>query len=176
MQIFFPEVSQDSTFTVEFKSPAETVVLNFFVSSSATDEFSVLSPSSLEVSPGITPFSLQIPNDTYSTISSISFISAINSSDITAVDSWTNQTGLSFSVDLYAGTYRLKVNSTKGYFKFNSLVNVSVPENITGSSSVVSYAGGALTLGGNRLSPSSYVTFHGMKGYPLSSNESHVQY
>ena len=172
MQIFFPEVSQDSTFTVEFKNPAETVELNFSVSSSTTDEFSVLSPSSLEVSPGITTFNIQIPNGTYSTISSLSFISVINSSDATSIDNWTNHslTELSFSVDLYAGTYRLNINSTKGYFKSYSLVNVSAPENITGSSSVVSYAGGILTLGGNRLSPSSYVTFHGMKGYPLFSN------
>ena len=99
-------------------------------------------------------------------------MSVINKTDSISILDWTNrsQNELSFSVDLYAGTYRLKINSTKGYFKFNSLVNVSVPEQITGYSSVVSYAGGVLTLGGNRLSPSSYVTFHGMKGYPLFSN------
>ena len=67
-----------------------------------------------------------------SPINSIRLVSCLNDSFLMEVPmgSWsTNRNITSFNVGLYAGAYRLLVNTERGYFSFNDTVNVDFPSN-----------------------------------------------
>jgi hypothetical protein len=114
-----------------------------------------------------------------SSIQAISLVSDFNTSFSVPVSNWNynNTTKLiSFSVTPPPGSYNFLVSSGDGYYLINSILNVSFPSGIVNTTQTTSYAGGSYTLSGGYLSPTSYITVNGFRGYPISTSNTSITY
>jgi hypothetical protein len=110
-------------------------------------------------------------SDNGDNVTNISLVSTINSSDIIVPSYWYfsnfNSNGWPINCTfpfLKAGSYQMVINSTKGFYKCNDIVNVVYPGSVTPINDVSSFAGGYYGINATGLSPSSYLIINGMRG------------
>jgi hypothetical protein len=176
IKLYFPPAPTGTAFTINFISPVGNSQLLYYIYSSSTPSFTIISPTNLTLSPATVSFRLNTPANYSVNVTNITFHSTINSSDIVTVSGLSvNSTNANFSVNLPAGCYRIRVNSTVGYMYSTAIVNVTV-NTITSTSQNMSFAGGIYTISGNLLSPSSYLDINGYKAYPVSYSSTSVTY
>ena len=164
-----PPAATGTTLTISLVGPVNTVTKSYVVQSSLTPTATITTNN---LSTGSNTITLTATNDVAATITSIKLVSTVSSSvfiDV-ASNSWTttgsgNGATTTFTETLNAGAYKIFANTANGYIDFGSdILNVQIPAGLTLSTQQISYNGGSLTLTGNSLSPSSYITVNGFKG------------
>ena len=171
-----PAAADGTTYTFTFRGPVNTVTKTYKALTSYTPTGTI---NNNPYSVGTQTVSFTDLETVSSTITSIKLVSILDSTfsiDV-AANSWsTASTTTTFSVGLYTGAYNLLVNTNKGYFSFNSTVNVNFPNNTNHDSGAVSYNGGKFKITGTKISPGSHIEVNGFKGFPIASSDSEVTY
>ena len=137
-----------------------------------------MSPTNLTVAPGTISFRLNTSVNFAATATNVTLESTINKNEVATVSNFNaTSTNCNFTATIPAGSYRLKVNSSYGYFTNNPSEIINVTANIiTSSTKNISFAGGNYTIYGNALSPSSYLNVNDYKAYPINYNSTAVTY
>ncbi len=132
------------------------------------------------ISPGFNTITIQRVDTIPSLISSITLVSAINSSEVIKVSNWTtNFSSLkyTFTVNLTSGSYKVVAVNLLGYYcLFNTTISVSLKNGTTITSKPASYAGDQVTIYGEYLSASSYIDINGFTGTIESYSPNAVTY
>lgn len=99
-------------------------------------------------------------------------MSTINNTNNITISNWTKPDSLTytFSAFLYSGAYKIVALTSFGYCSVNSTIQVSMTNSSTANSIIASYAGDSFTISGVGLSPTSYITINGFKGFVTRSN------
>lgn len=175
VKIYFPPAPSGTRFTINFTYPLGTITMTYNVSSSITPQLNIVSPANLVINPGSTAFSINTSSSAISP-SNITFESTINSLDVVVVSTWTGNSSLTnFTATLPSGSYRLRVNSSNGYFFSSAIIKVKT-NSVTNYNQNISFAGANFTVIGNSLSPSSYLTVNGYKAKIIQYTSSNVTY
>jgi len=178
IEMELPAAASGTFFTITMAGPVNTATRNYTLSSSLTPTASIT--SSLTPAPGTSTVTFDLTNSVSATITEISLVSTISSTNVISIpaNSWTTTgASTSFSADLSSGAYNLRVLTTpNGYVLFDNKLDVQFPSGATTSSGPISFNGGTFTITGSNLSPSSFITVNQLRGDIISYTPSAVQY
>jgi hypothetical protein len=178
VKLYFPPAPNGASFSLNFISPVGTSKQAYYSYSTSTPYAKIISPTNLTVAPGTISFRLNTSVIFAATATNVTLESIINKNEVITVSNFNaTSTNCNFTASLSAGAYRLKVNSSLGYFFNNASDIINVTANtITSSTENISFAGGNYTIYGNGLSSSSYLNVNGYKAYPINYNSTAVTY
>lgn len=162
---------------ISFVTLGNKIISNYGYTASIYSTPKLLLISNSVVSPGVNTISLK-KNDTMSaTITTIKVVSTINSSNSFTISNWTTLSDIyTFSVNLTAGSYQVLALTAYGYCLVNSTISVTLPSGSSITSKITSFGGDTVTISGQYLSPSSYISVNGFNGSIINYSPSSITY
>ncbi|CAM6005118.1 unnamed protein product, partial [Sphagnum balticum] len=176
LTVFIPPGIDTQIYDISFISPVNTVTKTYTLSQYATPLVTLTSAAT--VNSGSNTITFTVSNlQSGEVVTGITLVSTQNSSNTITVSNWTFvSTAYTFAATLTSGQFTIQVTGSKsGFFNSPHPLSVSLAA-VSAPNKVLGYSGGQITITGNNLSPTSYITVNGLRGDILTYSNSSVTY
>lgn len=157
-----PAAPSNTLITILFNGPTASSSQTYLSQSSLTPTINF--PVGAALTPGSNTISFTQTDSLNAPITNFSLVSTIDRTNIVPVSFTNSSNVITFTATLNSGSYSILAMTKYGYCQVNNAINVSLAAGISAPSTVSSFAGGLLTITGNNLSPSSYITVNSFVG------------